>query len=331
MAAEGINTCGAVSAPPPAASGARGSEFKPVPPTPGCGHGHFPAIVGFSKLKGKRAGLGRKSWLHPRRDSGQGPTAASPCPGGLSQSMQILRASATLKREPWQGKRLSAATALAMVGCGGDPEVGCRQQRAGVRLFSGGFEASTLIQPLNKSAKEPSRAASRMRTSKGGCAFAHHSQVGTDHPVLHPAPHQGTRFLLLDVSKLLPGTRYPAAEKRWGEKVGLHRQENPNFVLVLGSHPPPRASPPRGPACRFIFSGRLATNLSFICHLSYQQQYRGPGWKLLSPPGAGGPTPVSVEGDLRRGHLKGEGKGGWTTFNLEHSQGGRGGTFSSPR
>lgn len=89
-----------------------------------------------------------------------------------------------------------------------------------------------------------------------------------------------------------------------GGKDGPRRQENPNFVLALGSHPPPRASPPRGPACRFIFPGRLATNLSFICRLPYQRGYRGPGWKLLSPPGAGGPAPVSVDGG---GHTPSQG------------------------
>lgn len=60
-------------------------------------------------------------------------------------------------------------------------------------------------------------------------------------------------------------------------------QENPKFVL--SSHPPPRAFPPRGPACRFIFPGRLATNLSFIRCLFYL--YWEPDWKLLNPAGPG--------------------------------------------
>lgn len=85
-------------------------------------------------------------------------------------------------------------------------------------------------------------------------------------------------------------------------------------MLALGSHPPPRVLPPRGPACRFIFPGRLATNLFFIRRLSYL--YREPDWKLLSPAGPLGPALVSIRRIFVGGSQKRRGRG--STEHVRH-------------
>lgn len=106
--------------------------------------------------------------MHPRGNSELGPAAASPCPGGLSQSLQILRALAAPERELWQGKRFSAAAAPASVGHSWHPNTRCSQQRAGIRLFSGVSASVGGLRSFIKYAKEPLTAALRMGMSEEG-------------------------------------------------------------------------------------------------------------------------------------------------------------------
>lgn len=196
----------------------------------------FSSVVGFSTLEGKAV-------LEPAAALAS-PAAAWPCPGGLSRSMQILCASATPTRGPWQGKHRSAAAAAAVVGRGGDP----RQSVGGRELLSVSSPEGLRHRPSFCCEINPHRSPREQRRGRG--------RPGVPLPAARrwapitascTSPSPGRLCLELGESQLLPGGSHPAAKKRWGNRTGPttgppRRQESPNFVLALGSHPPPRAS-----------------------------------------------------------------------------------------